>query len=73
MANLCICYNLVFVGKDEFTVRVFTKGSGTFSTIYAFFCTLNPALGPTNMYIDMDMQITTKLGSELFVKGQKKG
>lgn len=55
MAKLRICCNLVFVGKEKLAARVITEGSGTFSPISAFFCTFNPALGPTDMYMDVNM------------------
>lgn len=73
MAKLRICCNLIFVGKDELAARVFTKGSGIFSPISATFYTLNPTPSSPDIYTDVDMQITTKLGLKLFVKGHKNG
>ena len=82
MARLCTCYNSPTAGKDEVTkdaLEVPIKSNSTFTCSPTISCVLIPALaqvpipGPPDLYTDVDLQKTTKLALELFVKGQKHG
>ena len=72
-------HNPTPVGEDELAGGVSTEGSNTFTSSPAQTPAPAPAQapapspGPPGMYINVDLQRTTRLVLELFVKGQKHG
>ena len=73
--------NPLSAGKDKLATGAPSKGSGIPNPTLAAFCTPIPALtqdpapapGPPGIYTDVDLQKTTRLALELFVKGQEYG
>lgn len=75
MTRLQTCRNLALVGKNKLTVKVSTKGTSisisASAQISALAQVFIPALGQMGMYTNMNLEKVTKLGLELFIKGQK--
>ena len=78
MAGLYIYYNPFFGGKNKLT-EAFIKENSTFSHFSIVFwvktltLTQAYALSLSKRYINKNLQKTTKLALELFIKGQKYG
>lgn len=86
MAKTRTCHNPAPTGKNKLaknTVRAPTKNNSTFTSILAVFRALTPVLaqdpvlakvfisGSLDIYTDENLQKTTRLALELFMKGQK--
>lgn len=78
MARLYTCYNSALINKErlaENTLRASIKGNSTSTPTSAAFCT--PIYAPTSVpnlpdiYINIDLQRTTRLALKLFIKSQE--
>ena len=79
MTDLYIRLNPTPIGEDELAKGIFTKGSNTPTSSLAQTLASAPAQAsvpascPPGIYTNIDLQKTTMLTLELFVKNQKHG
>lgn len=77
MADPGACHNPLPASKDKFAEKALIDSSNipviSYALIPALPQALTPAVDPPNLYTSDDVQKTTKLALELFVRGQEHG